>query len=366
MKRRGPLFWLGVGLATLMVVGLLSFRVAVHRLRAGIEQALGPGASVGALDVGWAGVELRDLSIHAQSKGWPAEDELRATKVRVVPELSSLLSPVWRIRSVTIEDAYVSVLRTADGKLRVLPALLEQTRAAPSPKPTQAASAPAASPGPQVRIGKITLSGGKVDFFDASVRKPPHHIGIEQLQAELDHLSLPGLDQAIHIDLKGLLKGPHKDGQMGVAGEFTPATHDAHLMGRLAGVDLVALQPYLLRLNEGGVRNGTLDLDFDATVAKNHLHAPGKITLTGLELGSGNGLMGTFVGVPRRAVIAAMSQNGRIDLKFTLDGRLDDPQFSLNEQLAVRTASGLAEALGVSLGGVVEGVGGLIKGLFGH
>lgn len=364
MKQR---WWLKlVAIAgALCLAGMLVFLVAVHRLRAGIEQALGPGASMASLEVGWSGVELRGLRVRAGVKGWPAEDELRADRVHVVPELGSALGRVWRVSSITIEDAYVSALRTADGKLRVLPSLLEHGA---KPHATSASSEPAASASPttQVRIAQVRLVGGQVDFFDASVRKPPHRLRLEALAVKLDDLVVPALDQSIHIDLKGLLQGPHHDGQISVSGDFTPASHDARLAGRLRGVDLVALQPYLVRLNEGGVRSGSMDLDFEATVLKNHLHAPGNITLTGLELGSAGGVLGTFAGVPRRAVIAAMSEKGRIDLKFTLDGRLDDPRFSLNEQLAVRTAVGLAESLGVSLGGVVEGVGSMIKGLFGH
>lgn len=364
MKHR---FWLKLGAiaGALVVAGLLAFQVAVHRLRAGIEQALGPGASMDSLEVGWSGVELRGLRVRASAKGWPAEDELRADRVQVVPELRSVLSHVWRVRSITIEDAYVSALRTADGKLRVLPSLLEHA-AVPNTAPASSDPGPSASSTTKVSIGQVKLLGGRVDFFDASVRKPPHRLQLEALAVTLDDLAVPALDQSMHLDLKGLLKGPHHDGQISIAGDFTPATHDAKLAGDLIGVDLVALQPYLVRLNEGGVRGGTMDLDFEATVVKSHLHAPGKITLTDLELGDGGGVLGTFAGVPRRAVLAAMSEKGRIDLKFTLDGRLDDPQFSLNEQLAVRTAVGLAESLGVSLGGVVEGVGSMIKGLFGH
>ncbi len=148
-------------------------------------------------------------------------------------------------------------------------------------------------------------------------------------------------------------------------GHVNPATRDADLALQAKGVDLVALSPYLLRTNESTVRRGTLDLALDAKVKAQRLNAPGRLTLTDLELASG-GVLGTFAGVPRQAVLAAMSRDGRIELAFALEGRVDDPKFSVNELFAARFAVGLAEKLGVSIGGVVEGVGGVIKGLFGR
>ena len=344
-------------LAVLAAAGALLFQVAVRQLRSGIEQALGPRASVGSLDVTWNGIELRELRVRAAPKGWPAADELRAARVKVVPELASVFGSVWRVRSVTVEEAYVSVLRTRDGRLRVVPALLEG-------RPAQdQASATAA---PQVRIGRVLLTGASVEFFDASVRQPAHRMRIAELRTELEDLSLPALDRPVSIDLQGVFKGPKRDGSIDISGEVTPSTRDARLSARLKGVDLISLEPYLLKVNEAGVRRGSLDLRLDATVAGNRLHAPGQLTLTDLELGSGGGLLGTFAGVPRQLVIASLSRDGRIDLKFTLDGRLDDPKFSLNEALALRAAAGLAEALGVSVGGVVEGVGNMFKGLLGQ
>ena len=90
------------------------------------------------------------------------------------------------------------------------------------------------------------------------------------------------------------------------------------------------------------------------------------MTLTDLELDSPGGVLGTFAGVPRQAVLAALERDSRIELAFTLEGQLDDPKFSLNELFAARFAVGLAEKLGVSLGGVLQGVGSMIKGLFGR
>lgn len=377
MSRRGRWLWWAAGVpAALLLMALAAYQVAVHRLQTGILQALGPHASVGAMDLGWRAIELRDLRLRASRQGWPDEDELRAARIQLIPDLRSVLKGRWRIQRITIEGARVSVLRTRQGQLRVLPAWLESSGAGgdgPMPVSTPATTPASASPLtpidaslPEIHIEQVLLQGAQIAFFDASVRRPPHRLLLDQVDARIGPVALPALDRPVHIDLRAQLRGPHRDGDVSVQGEVTPSTRDARVDTRLRGVDLIALQPYLLKLNDGGVRRGTLDLRLDATVQGQHLRAPGHMTLIDLELGDARGVLGSIAGVPRRAVLAAMSKDGRIELDFTLDGRLDDPAFSLNEQLAMRTAAGLADALGVSLSGIAEGVGNVIKGLFGR
>ena len=339
--------------AALFIIALVAaagVHIAARQLQSRIESVLGPRASVGSIHAGWTGLEVLDLRIKA-APGWPAEDELRAARVRVVPDLRSLLGGPWRIASVHVEGGYLSAWRTSAGTTRLLPALLEQR--APSGE------------APRIEIGSVELGDATLAFFDGSVRQPALPLRIEKLDAEAGPLVLPRLDQPIKIKLEGQFKGPQRDGHIAIDGEYTPATRDANVHARFAGVDMVALQPYLLKVAEAGVRRGALDLDLHATVSRNRLHAPGHLTLVNLELAS-DGPLGTFAGVPRKAVLAAMTDKGRLDVKFTLDGQLDDPSFSLNESLATKIASGLAESLGVSLSGVVKGLGGLVKGLFGR
>src|SRR6185295_5751798 len=112
-----------------------------------------------------------------------------------------------------------------------------------------------------------------------------------------------------------------------------------------------------------GVKKGMLDLTLEASVHEQRLKAPGQITLTGLELNDTPGTWGRFAGMSRQAALAALKKHDRISLKFTLEGRLDDPSFSVNDSLAKRFGSGLAETLGVSFEGVVEGVEKVFKGL---
>lgn len=343
-----------LGLGALAAWG---YGVAVQRLRTGIEQALGPNASVAELRVTWNGVEALDVRVRAdRTRGWPADDELRAARVHVAPSLQGIWSRRWTVRRIVVEGGYLSALRTRDGRLRLLPSLLEGRRGSAAPQPGDASTMPA------VEIGEVELRGARFDFHDASVRQPPHRLRIDALDARIGPLVLPALDRPARIELAGTLAGVRHAGRLQIAGHVTPATRDARLDARLAGADLLVLQPYLLRGTDGNVRSGQLDLAIQATVEAQHLRAPGSVTLRGLELG-GNA---SFAGVPRQVVLAAMSRDGRIDVRFVLEGRLDDPTFSLNENIATRIASSLANTLGVSLGGVVEGVGNVIKGLFGR
>jgi len=79
------------------------------------------------------------------------------------------------------------------------------------------------------------------------------------------------------------------------------------------------------------------------------------------------------MGIPRQAVMAALKKrNGQIAIQFTLEGNLNDPQFSLNENFAMRAGTSIAETLGVSIEGLARGVGnaaggfgGAIRQLFG-
>lgn len=362
--------WLGlprwlVVLIVLLLLAVAGFffarHLAVEGLRAQILQALGPESEVGEIVVGWSAVEVRDLRIRApEGKGaWPAREQLRAARVVVVPSVRDLLSARIRIQRVRIEDAYLSVLRTREGRLRLLPTLLERKSAG-------------GGAAPEVSIDRIELDRGALEFFDASVRQPAHRIRLEGLDVELQDLHLPRLESRMALEASGTVKGVRQDGRLKLKGWLEIAAKNSELKTTLSGVDLIAFQPYLIKASETGVRRGTLDLDLQSSVRGNRLHAPGTVTLSHLELAPASGAFATFMGMPRQAVVNSMKDNkDRIVIRFTLDGNLSDPHFSLNENLALRTGAAMAELLGISVetvtksvGKAAEGVGDVIRKVF--
>ncbi len=350
--------WAWITLIVLVVLGataMVGLHFAAKALKDQVLLALGPESEVGDISVGWSAIEINQLKVRGP-KGWPAEHTLRAERIVVVPDLRGLLSANIRIHRISVEQAYVSVLRSRDKKLRLLPSLLE--------KP--AAKADAGAPIPTVAIGSVELHDGVLEFFDATVRQPAHKVRLEKLEAKVDDLKVPGLTGRTHLKLDGVVKGVQRNGKMSISGWTEIADKNSEIHSSLRDVDLVALQPYLIKAAETGVRRGSMDLNLKSTVRANHLHAPGTLTLSDLELAPGGGAMSTFMGVPRQAVISSLKdRSGKIVVQFTLDGNLSDPQFSINDSLSKRAGASIAESLGISIGGLAKGVGGAAEGLGG-
>ncbi|OGB88246.1 MAG: hypothetical protein A3H39_03400 [candidate division NC10 bacterium RIFCSPLOWO2_02_FULL_66_22] len=334
----------------LLVVGaIVGFQAAVGLLKGKVVEALGPDSEVKELRVRWSAVELDGLRIKAR-RGWPTADTLRADRVVIVPSLRSLLSGRIQVSSITVVRPYLSALRTRDGKLQIVPSLL-----AGAASEGKAAAGP---PAQSVTISRITLEDGVVELFDATVAQPPLKIRLEKIQAAMRDVVAPALTGKSRFDLAALVKGLQRDGRATVSGWVEVASKDSAVKLQLRSVDLVLLQPYLTQATETRVQRGALDLDLDSEVKQNRLRAPGKVVISDLEFTPTRGVLDTFMGVPRAAVVNFLkNRENKIAINFILEGDINNPRFALNEAFATRLATGLAENLGVSIRGVAEGVG---------
>lgn len=354
--------WHMITLTTLvifLVIFYALFQIAAKLLKNQIQEALGPESEIRAIHVGLTGVIIDDIRIKAPlqrvtQERWPSSDQLRAQRIVVVPDVIGLLSANVRIRSITIDQAYLCILRERNGTLKILPSLLasktgKKETISKKEKPLE------------ILINHIKLNNSSVDFFDASVRQPAHQLQLQNLQAALDNLLLPNLNSPLKLKITGNLKGVRHHGTLNINGTTNLASHDSQLSTTLRQIDLIAFQPYFIKASETGVRSGLLDLQLDTRIKNNRLNAPGKITLSQFELQPGKN-SSTFAGVPLQLVLGSMKDHRQqINLKFTLEGNLNDPNFSLNENFATRIAAGLGGALGLSVEDIARGTGNLGK-----
>ncbi|MCI0483834.1 MAG: DUF748 domain-containing protein [candidate division NC10 bacterium] len=350
--------WAIIGIVLLLVLlvgGIFAFRAAVGILKGKVVEALGPGSEIRELRVGWSAVEVEGLRITG-GPGWPAADALRAERVIIVPSLRSLLTGEVRVRSITVVKPYLSALRTREGKLLVVPSLLER----PAKPQAPGAAAPGA-PAQAVAISRITLRDGAVELFDATVAKPPLKIRLEQVQASVEDVVAPTLTGKSPFSISGVIKGVKQDGRGTASGWADVATKDSSVKLELRSVDLVAFQPYLAKAGDVRLDKGALDLNLDSQVRQNHLRAPGRAVISDLQFAPGGGPLGTFMGVPQGAVVTYLKdKSNKIDVPFVIEGDINNPRFSLNEFFATRVAEAVAGTLGVSFKELpqrLEGVG---------
>jgi len=355
---------LGVAVVLLAVGTVGALRYAAGLLKTQVEAALGPESEVGGLDIEGYTIVVRTLRMNAP-EGWPPNDAFRAERVVIEPDLRALLSGEVHIGSVVAENVYLCIYREPDGRIRLLPSLLEKVAVGPAvgdaekPVTKQAATPVTKKAATPVTIDAIELHSGVIEIFDAQIRKKPHRVRIEGIRADVGPLAFPALDADTVLDISGTVKGPHQDGQVVIDGSIRFSDLDSEINTSLQGVDLVSFEPYLLQSTETGVKRGTLDLEIRSNVTKRVLSAPGTMTLSHLQL-TGS----TFMGLPRQAVLAAMkNRDDKITIRFDLGGRLDDPKFSLRENFAMRVGAAVAEGLGVSVRGLATTLGGATQKL---
>jgi hypothetical protein len=342
------------GLLALAALGFAGLSLALRDLDRRVAAALGAGSRVEAIEVGLAAVEARGVSMPAGAD-WPVDESLRAARVRVAPSWRSLLDDEVRVARIDVEGLALAAFRERGGALRVVPHLL----APPAPPPGASATAPPPR-ATQARIDAIRAQGASVTLYDASIARPPWPVRLDAVDVTVRDVVAPALDERMPIELVARLQGPERHGRVSLAGWIVPSTRDLELELSLAGIDLLALRPYLVEAGKARLERGALDLTLRANVRENVLHAPGRLVLTDLAFASGPGAKARVLGVPRDVLLAGLrARGGRIELDFTLDGRLDDPRFSLREAISTRVAVALAEELGVSVGGLVGGTLGL-------
>ncbi len=341
--------WQTISIAAVIFVAIAvigGYHMGVRLLQDKVVAALGPGSRLTELKVNWFTIELFGLGIDGP-KGWPTARTFEAERVTIVPDLRTLFTKEIRISSIVIEKPYLSMLRNP-GKLVMVPSLTEREESNARSSRDNARA---------VIISMIELRNGSLDLYDATVRRPPLKTRMEEIDAVIQGVAVPAAEKT-RFDLTAVVKGVKRDGRAKVSGWVGPAARDSSSRIVLEAVDLVALQPYLVKKNEARVAKGILDLNLTSEVRNDNLNGKGKVILKDLTFAPSAGFFDTFMGLPRNAVISFLKDNNNaIDVDFTLTGNTRNPNFSLNENLSTRIATAMAGELGVSVQNVAEGLG---------
>jgi hypothetical protein len=208
---------------------------------------------------------------------------------------------------------------------------------------------------------------GRFLFLDGKISRPPQPLEVTNLAGEVHRMSYPFQDIWADYHVSGRIPGPASSGGIEISGKTNPRTADHQSRVQLRRVDLARLKPYLEKRGDARITGGTFDADLNLTIRGRTLYAPTRVVLRDLTFAPEKGVTERFAGVPRKMVLRLLKDNkNQIVLDLVGQGRIDNPSFSLRENLMGRLTVGLARHLGLSIKEIgekviVEGVGGTIK-----
>jgi hypothetical protein len=328
---------------------IIGYRFLARTIQTRILAALGPGAAVDGVDIGLRDVTIKNLRI--RGKGTVGPDPFTAERIVVTPSLRSLITDQIRLSSVELERATGAITLRPDGRMEL-----------PVGLPASGAGETGGSHGPQVAISQVRVHDGRIDLTDLTIPRRPVRLRLEKVELRVEQLAVPLAPGKSPLEFEGLLRGRQADGHIRLSGWVEPITQEASVKAGLRSIDLTLFTPYLLRVQDAKVDRGRLDMDLDFQVRRRKVHAPGKATISDLQLHSMPGLVNSFMGLPRQGVVNLLkSRDGKIEVAFLVEGDLNDPRFRLQQSFVTAMTMGLAEQLGVSVKGVGGGVVGLGK-----
>jgi hypothetical protein len=216
------------------------------------------------------------------------------------------------------------IVRKPEGGAQQLAGTPDQ--AAPVASAEKAAAAkPQAAPLP-IRIGKVTLQGGTVNFSDFFI-KPNYTVNVTKVAGRVNGLS-SAADTVADLELRGTYAG---SAPVQVIGKLNPLAAKSFLdiKAEVKGVDLVPFSPYSGKYAGYNIEKGKLSLNVAYKLENNQLTAENKLFIDQLTFGDKVESPDATT-LPVNLAISLLKNNrGEIDLNLPISGSLDDPDFSI-------------------------------------
>ncbi len=183
----------------------------------------------------------------------------------------------------------------------------------------------AATKMPPIKINRLTLRRGRVQFTDNFI-KPNYTANMLDLGGTVTDLSSKADTSAI-VDLAGKVNSA----PLTITGSLNPLKGDLFLdmKGNVKGMELAPLSAYSGKYAGYGIEKGQLSFDVAYKVDQRKLSAENHLILDQLTFGKKVDSPDATKLPVTLAVALLRDRNGVIDLRLPISGSLDDPKFSV-------------------------------------
>jgi uncharacterized protein involved in outer membrane biogenesis len=254
-------------------------------------------------------------------------------------ELEAGLDPLTvNIKGISLTDFYARIVVYPDGTLNIQKivagtetqaasnnAQKETIHVAPAEKPVQTAK-PAESILPNIKIGKVTLQGGTVDFADRHI-KPNYSAKMLNIGGSITGLSSEEITRAA-VDLRGNLG---YGSPIEISGRINPLAKNAYIDLKVSfkDIELSPITPYSSKYLGYPITKGKLTFDVSYLIENRKLNSENKIFIDRLTFGDKVESPDAVKAPVKLAATLLADRQGRINLDIPVSGSLDDPKFKV-------------------------------------
>lgn len=242
------------------------------------------------------------------------------------------------VGEVALSDFYSRLIISPEGKLNLgqIVRQPEGDKAATGKPAAPAASSQAAGDAkvasapakamPPVRIDKVTLQNGTVNFSDRFV-KPNYTANLTKLGGRISGLS-SAADSVANMELRGNYANT---APVQILAKLNPLAAKPYLdlQGEVKGIDLEPFSPYSGKYAGYAIEKGKLSVTVNYKLENNQLTADNRIFLDQLTFGDKVDSPDATKLPVNLAVSLLKNGRGEIDINLPISGSLDDPQFSV-------------------------------------
>src|SRR5262245_6499138 len=223
------------------------------------------------------------------------------------------------IDQIALADFFSRLIVNADGTLN-MQTLAKKKEPADAPKAEEKQEGPAAN----VRIGKIVLRGGSVNFSDFFI-KPNYSVALTAVEGAVSEMTP---EEPGDVELRGRV---HKTAPLEIVGRVNSLSQDlfVDMKASVKDIELSPLTPYAVKYVGYGIQKGKLSVKVSYLIDKRKLSAENNVYLDQFTFGDRVESPSATTLPVLFAVALMKDRNGVIDVDLPISGSLDAPDFSV-------------------------------------
>lgn len=355
--------WLVVSVIIMLIAVIAFYGLSYYGVKfinAELQKRMGTGITV-------AKIKIR--LTHLYAGGIRYEDPhlkreiLRIEEVRIYPALLSSIRGKLRIRELAVVRPSLFFYRSRSGVWSgPWPARKEEKQGGETRPNQDETSFP-------MKIDRLRMEEGSLHIEDRKVEGIPAEILLNHLDLDLKNIQYPFAPVRSSILLKGKMIGSNNEGDIETKGWIDFSTLDMETVLNVREADVKSFEPYYRKRVSAEIQSGYMALQCKISIRQKMIDGPGTLELSRFYVKEGGG---SVLWIPATTLVSLLRDKGnRIRVEFHVQGKIDDPRFSLQENVMRKLAIAMAESLGVPirvvgeevLKGTFKGVEGLAEGL---